>query len=188
MRPLLLLAGLAPLAALAACWTGSTAREAAPAEPAVPAEKATPYLRVRLERTPCLGDCPTYTIEIDGTRRVARWSSTDDMDSSSRRSVRVGAEDLRALDRLIASSQFFDRDERGNMPVKPECTNDGTTTTCSLHTKLSFCSDTSHAIIAVSRGIRSHTVDYDFCNDNPEMIALTRFIERLARVRGEVDE
>ncbi len=180
MRTLLL------LATLAACWTGAT-REEAPVQRVAPVEAAAPYLRIRLERTPCLGDCPTHTIEIDGTRRVARVSSPDDADSSAR-VVRIRAEDMRVLDRQIVASQFFDRDEHGNLPIKPTCTNDGTTTTCSLGASISICSDTSHAILTVSRGIRSHTIDYDFCNDNPEIIGLTRLVERLARVREPGDE
>lgn len=154
---------------------------------AAPVEQAAPYLRVRLERTACMGDCPTHTIEIDGPRRLARVSSHDDVDGSAR-VVRIGAKGMRTLDRAIAASQFFDRDEHGNLPLKPVCTNDGTTTTCSLGASISICSDTSHAILTVSRGIRSHTIDYDFCNDNPEIIGLTRLVERLARVQGLPDE
>jgi hypothetical protein len=173
------------LAALSACWTGNTPEDV-PVERVPPAERARPYLRVKLERTPCMGDCPTYTIEIDGTHRVARWTSSDD--SGSTRAVRLATDDISALDHQIVASQFFDRDEHGNLPIQPTCTNDGTTTTCSLAGSISICSDTSHAIVTVSRGIRSHTVDYDFCNDNPEIVALTRLIERLARARQPPDE
>jgi hypothetical protein len=174
------------LAALPACWTGA-APEDVPVDRVAPAEQATAYLRVKLERTPCLGDCSTYTIEIDGTRRIARWTSTEDAGAPSR-AVRVTPQDIRALDRQIVTSQFFDRDEHGNMPIAPTCTSDGTTTTCSIAGRISICSDTSHAIVTISRGIRSHTVDYDFCSDNPEIVGLTRLIERLARVRLAPDE
>lgn len=180
MRALLL------LSTLAACWTGAT-RDEAPVPSVAPVEKATTYLRVRLERTPCMGDCPSFAIEIDGTRRVARVSSAEDADSSAR-VVRIGAQDMRALDRAIVASRFFDRDERGNLPIEPACTHDGSTTTCSLGATISICSDTSHAILAVSRGIRSHTIDYDFCNDNPELVELTRLVEQIARVKGPADE
>jgi hypothetical protein len=176
---------LVVLAALSACWTGAAPQDA-PVERVPVAEHARPYLRVRLERTPCMGDCATYTIEIDGTHRVARWTSNDD--SGSARAVRVSRDDISALDRQIVASQFFDRDERGNLPVQPTCTHDGTTTTCSIASTIAICSEGSHVIVTVSRGIRSHTVDYDFCNDNPEILELTHLIERLARTRVAPEE
>jgi hypothetical protein len=176
---------LAAVTLCSACWTGA-APEEVPVERVPRAEHARPYLRVKLERTPCMENCATYTIVIDGTRRIARWTSGEGSDGS--RAVRVSAEDLRELDRQIASSQFFDRDEHGNLPIKPACTNDGTTTTCSLSGSIAICSDTSHAIVTVARGIRSHTIDYDFCSDNPDIIDLTRLIERLARARTPHDE
>jgi hypothetical protein len=173
------------LAALSACWTGA-APEEVPVAHVPPAQRARPYLRVKLERTSCMEGCATYTVEIDATRRIARWTSGEDPAAS--RVVRVTAEGLRELDDQIRSSQFFDRDEHGDLPLAPACTSDGTTTTCTIAGSISMCSDTSHAIVTVARGIRSHTIDYDFCNDNPQIIDLTSLIERLARVRPPHDE
>jgi hypothetical protein len=169
------------LAAVSACWTGASPEES-PVDRVAPTERARPYLRVKLERTPCMEGCETYTIEIDAPRRIARWTSVEEPDAP--RVVRVNGADLVELDRLIVSSRFFDRDERGNLPPESVCTNDGTTTTCSIGGSISICSDTSHAILTVSRGIRSHTVDYDFCNDNPDLVELMQLVERAARVRS----
>jgi hypothetical protein len=176
------------LAALSGCWTGASPEPApviAPPEPA----RATPYLRVRLERTICTPECLTILIEIDGARRVARRNSSNDGDGVSR-AVRLSAEDIRTLDRAIVESRFFDRDEHGALPAKPVCTSDGSTTTCSISGIIAMCSDPLRAVLTVSRGIRSHAVDFELCNEIPEITELTRLVERLARARppGTLDD
>jgi hypothetical protein len=139
-----------------------------------------PPLHVRLERTTCLGTCQSYSLEIDAARRLARWAGRAD-DGSPQRVVRITDDDVRVLEQEIAASRFFERDERGALPVVPECTSDGTTTTCTLAASVAICGDTPHAIITITRGTRAHTVDYDFCSDNPEMVGLARLIERIGR-------
>ena len=124
-----------------------------------------------------------YSIDIDGRGHRARWSGSPE-DGSPQRTVRITDADLRELERQLASSRFFERDERGMLPLKTECTSDGTTTTCSIGARISVCSDTSHAIITVTRGRRENTVDYDFCDDNPDLVDLSRLIERIARTRA----
>lgn len=169
------------LAVVASCWTGSAPDETAPRSREVTVEPKRPPLRVRLERTPCLGSCPAYTVEIDRRQRVARWSGRSDVAVVGEQAVKVSEADLSELSRTIDRIRFFDRDERGNLPVEPVCTSDGSTTTCTIGTSIAVCSHSTHAIVTVSRGARTHTVDHDYCNDNSELGELIELIDRIAR-------
>lgn len=169
------------LAVVASCWTGSVPDETAPHTRAASVEPKRPSLRVRLERTPCPGSCPVYTVEIDRRQRVARWSGRSDVAVIGEQTVKVSDTDLAELSRTIDRIRFFDRDERGNLPVEPVCTTDGSTTTCTIGTSIAVCSHSTHAIITVSRGSRTHTVDHDHCNDDSDLVELIDLIDRLAR-------
>lgn len=169
------------LAVVASCWTGTVPEEKVPTPRERHVEPKRPRLRVRLERAPCLGPCPAYTIEIDGRQRIARWSGRSDVAVTGDRIVRVPDADLAALSRTIDRVRFFDRDERGNLPVEPVCTTDGSTTTCTIGASISICSNTTHDIITVTRGTRTHTIDHAGCGDATELDDLIDLVERLAR-------
>lgn len=172
-------AALAAALVASACWTGS---DAPVAEPTAGARRAAPEparLRVKLERTPCFGFCPTYTVVIHGDGRVD-WVGRANVLAIGRRHGRVTRAQLDELSRLLDRVRFFERDEYGELPAKPECTTTGSTTTCSFSTSASICSDTSHTIVSATRGMQTHTVDNDYCNDLPELEVLEDFIDRIA--------
>lgn len=151
------------------CWTGPDPASA----PQVPQPPRHPALRVTMERTPCLGMCQVYKVEIegDGTMRVHVGGST--------RVSRVSRARLRELERKIDEVGFFELDDQGHVPAQMQCLQNGSTTTCTVHS-ISFCSDTSHAIITVKRGTRVHTVDDAHCSDDHELLGLEDAIDAIA--------
>lgn len=170
---------LAAALALGACWTGA---EPPPVEPMTVLEAAAQpplKLRVKLERTACFGFCPVYSIVIHGDGRVD-WAGQANVLAIGHRRGRVSRAELDALVRLLDRARFFERNELGELPQEPECSTDGSTTTCSFGASVSICSDTSHAIISVNRGMRMHTIDNNQCSDQPELDAVEHFIERIA--------
>ena len=154
---------------LCACWTGPDPASA----PQVPQAPRRPALRVTMERTPCLGTCPAYKVEVegDGTVRVRTGGTT--------RLSRVSTARVRELERKIDDVGFFELDDQGHVPAQMQCLQNGSTTTCTIHS-ISFCSDTSHAIITVKRGTRTHTVDDAHCSDDRELLGLEDDIDALA--------
>lgn len=168
----------APLV-VCACWTGADTPVNPPARPEARPPREPPSLRIRLERTQCFGTCPAYTISISGDGRVD-WFGRANVAALGRRAGRVTAAELAELSRRIDRARFFERNEYGDLPQKPECTTVGTMTTCSFGTSVSICSDTSHAILTVHRGKRTHTIENDHCSDRPELDALEDYIDRIA--------
>jgi hypothetical protein len=171
---------LAAALLVSACWTGA---EPAVVEPAATSKPVPPRdamrLRVKLERTGCLGTCPAYSVAISGDGRI-EWVGHSNVIAIGRRHGRVMRTELEELARRLDVAQFFDRSEYGELPAKPECTTVAGTTSCSFSASVSICTDTSHAIITASRGLRTHTVDNDHCNERPELEALEDYIDRIA--------
>lgn len=169
------------VAALASgCWTGAEAPAIEPGSVARPARDEAPLrLRIALERTACLGACPTYSVAIAGDGRV-EWIGKDNVAAPGRRQGRVTRAELEELSRRLDRAQFFERNEYGELPVKPECTTVNGTTSCSFSASLAVCSDTSHAIVTASRELRTHTVDNDHCIERAELDALEGYIDRIA--------
>jgi hypothetical protein len=160
------------------CWTGTDAP--APVTPPTRTPAPQPlHLRVQLERTPCLGACPAYTVTIAGDGRVT-WSGRSNVLAIGSRQGRVTHRELEQLSRLIDRARFFERNEYGNLPAKPECTTTGTTTTCSFSAAVSICTDSPHAIVRVRRDGRTHAIDNDHCTARPELDALEDYIDRIA--------
>jgi len=152
-----------------ACWTGPDPAVAPqPPQPPRPIE-----LKVTMERTPCFGSCPTYKVEIngDGTVRVHTGTSS--------RLARVSRARVRQLEHRIEEAHFFELDESGHVPAQMQCVQNGATTTCTMHS-ISLCSDTSHAIITVKRGTRTHTVDDAHCSDDSWLTGLEDEIDAVA--------
>lgn len=176
MRSVVLVAALL----LGGCWTGA---ETAAVLPVVTGRSATSpeplRLRVKLERTGCLGMCPAYSVAISGDGRVD-WIGTANVAAEGRRQGRVTRGELEELSRRLDRARFFERNEYGALPSKQECTTVGTTTQCTFSASLSICTDTSHAIIRASRGLRTHTVDNDHCTERSELDSLEDYIDRIA--------
>jgi hypothetical protein len=120
-----------------------------------------------------MGACAAYKVEIegDGTVRVRTGGST--------RVSRVSTARVRELEHHIDRVGFFDLDDQGHVPAQMECMQNGSTTTCTVHS-ISFCSDTSHAIITVKRGTRLHTVDDAHCSDDQLLLGIEDEIDAIA--------
>lgn len=178
---------LAAVALVGACWTGA---EPSVTEPAAVAKTPTAEplrLRVKLERTQCFGTCPAYSVMIDGSGRV-EWTGHASVGALGRRQGRVSRSDLEHLAKRLDAVQFFERDEYGDMPQKPECQTVGSTTTCALGTSFTICSDTSRAIINASSGTRMNKVDNDHCKERPELDALEDYIDQIANTAAWIKE
>jgi hypothetical protein len=173
------------VAVLPACWTGAVVQEHAPTS--APAPRARETFRVTLERTGCMGMCPTYRVDIDSRQHVARFIGSENVAVEGERLVRVGDAALAALERKIEEVRFFDRDENGSLPVEQTCSSDGTTTTCTIGAKIMICTDSSHAIMTIRRGSKVHTVD-DACKEDPDLVDLAALIDRISRARQWVGD
>ncbi|HEY5944128.1 MAG TPA: DUF6438 domain-containing protein [Kofleriaceae bacterium] len=174
---------LAAALLLSACWTGA---DPPAIEPATPAKRPAPEplnLRIRLERTACFGTCPAYTVSVQGDGRV-EWIGHSSVATLGRQQGHVTRGQLEELSRRLDRVRFFERDEYGELPKKPECTTVGSTTQCSFGTSVTICSDTSHTIISAWRGSRTHRIDNDHCNDRPELDALEDYIDRITNTEA----
>jgi hypothetical protein len=179
---------LAAALACGACWTGSDTPVVESTVAARPSQPERPKLRVKLERTGCFGNCPAYSVVIDGSGRV-EWIGHANVLAMGRRQGSVTRFELDELSRRIDRARFFERDGYGELPQqKQECQTVGTTTTCTFSTSVSICSDTSHAIISVQRGVRRHKLDNDHCTDRPELDALEEYIDRIANTEAWIEQ
>lgn len=162
---LVLVPVLVPALALVGCWTGAGAGEQ-PAKPAAASEPERPapaHFALVLERGACLGACPIYRIAIDASGRV-QWRGERNVAAVGTREGRLSRADLEALERQVEAARFFERDAYGHLPREPICTTSGTTRTCSFSSYV-VCSDTSHTIVTVRRGPRSHRINNPHCSD-----------------------
>jgi hypothetical protein len=171
----------AVLLVLAGCWTGSSSP--APNTPsnsvAAATERRPMRFRVTLERTPCLGMCPSYRVTIHGNGKVD-WEGIDNVVAMGRLdgSREVSYDELLQLSLLIDEAKFFDRNQYGEIETGPICTKSGNTTTCS--SSIHICTDTTHSKITVSRAGRTHVVDNDHCDEKPGIDELEVMIDQLA--------
>ncbi len=164
-----------------ACWTGSTSpAEHIASEPAgAPASRFT----ITLERTACLGNCPVYRVTIRRDGRV-NWHGEQGVAAFGERHGSASSERLADLDRALADVRFFARDQRGELEQpKLQCVKTTTTTTCSMQTQISICSDTSRAIITVKRDGATHAVHNNHCAPSP-LDALEILIDDVAGTRA----
>jgi len=182
MRALLL------VAALAGCWTGGgAASETTLVNQEAPRDPARRDFKLKLERTACMGACPIYTLVIHGDGRV-EWLGKDNVAALGPRRGRASPSEIAELERMLLAMKFFDRDEYGHLPIEPQCTTVNGTTSCTMGGSFSFCTDTSHTLITVTRKSRTHTVDNQNCSDDDDLSALENLIDRIANVRAWVGE
>ena len=156
------------LVLLAACWTGPVAPADEPITTTAPAKKPL-SLEVTLERSPCMGMCPTYKVTIHGDGLVT-WQGLANVAAMGDRSGRVSRKQLGELDRTIGAIRFFDLDDQGNLPAPRTF-------------KFSMCTDTSHAVLTVTRGKQTHRVDDPQCGEELPIEPLELLVDRLANTR-----
>ena len=167
------------LSLVAACWTGTEPAPSEPSPPAPPHAHARIPLEVTLERTPCFGFCPVYSVTIRGDGEIA-WNGDANVAVVGRRSGHATHAQLVELDRAVAASRFFERDEYGDIPAQQaNCFRTGNTTTCTFQS-FTTCSDTSHSIITVHRGSETHRIDNAHCDELDPVDSLERLIDRIA--------
>jgi hypothetical protein len=169
----------AALVLLAGCWTG-TVVEPQPEPVAAPkSQKMNIDLEVKLRQTTCLGMCPVYDVQIarDG---VLHYTGRKNVAETGERSKKLTRQQMLELSRSVDHVHFFELDGSGHEPVQQKCTQIGNTTTCSL-SSTTFCSDTSHSIVSVTRPRQSlfHTVDDAHCSDDSAIVPLEQKIEEL---------
>jgi hypothetical protein len=118
---------------------------------------------------------------IHGDGRI-EWDGRENVKAVGYREHRSRPESIEKLDRLITKLRFFERNEFGELPVEPNCTSTGTTTSCSFESSISICSDTSHSIITVARDGEAHTVSNDHCGQRTAMDELEDLIDNIAQL------
>lgn len=185
VAPIASIASIASIALGAACWTGSSP----PAEPVASEPAAAPASRftITLERTACLGNCPVYRVTIRRDGRV-EWHGEQGVAAVGERHGNVSPERLADLDRALAEVRFFERDGRGELEQSAvQCVKTGTTTTCSMHSRISICSDTARAIITVKRDGATHAVHNSHCDPSP-LDALELLIDDVAGTRAWIGD
>lgn len=155
------------IVALAACWTG-TAPVPPPSTTQAPA--ARPRLEITLSRTACFGNCPVYRLQIHDSGNF-EWTGERNVETVGTRTGALAAADLEVIDRAITDSQFFQRDNSGQLQEGPQCVKSGNTTSCSWKSVV-ICSDTSHTVLTIRRGSRTHTIDNAHCSDEPDEITM----------------
>lgn len=177
------------LTLLAACWTGPVAVEPTPANSSTetsPRRVRHPFDSLTLERTPCLGMCPAYTVTVYANGAV-RWAGEANVHSMGMRTGRASRGQVQLLERKLEAIDFFAYDENGMKKSKPECvtTTNGTVTTMTCNTMISICTDTSHAIITYVHGRKQHRVEIAHCDRVREapLIELGQMIDEVAGTR-----
>ena len=83
-----------------ACWTGADSRAVESTTATKPAEREPVNLRVKLERTGCFGNCPSYSVVIDGSGRVD-WIGHQNVMATGRRQGSVTRGELEELSRHV---------------------------------------------------------------------------------------
>jgi hypothetical protein len=143
---------------LAGCWTG----RAAPEEPKNP-DSPPSWFEITMQRTPCLGRCPVYTVSIDGDGRV-RWNGEQNVLAIGKRRTTVPQRRITEIMQELEGARFDTLDAHGQAPDPgPVCEQDQVSITCSLSRTITICSDTTVAIITVRRGKTTHEVSNDHC-------------------------
>ena len=104
-----------------------------------------------------------FRVRVRGDGRVT-WEPERNTAMTTKRERQITAADVTAIERALDTARFFERDRHGKLERGPTCVRTGNTTSCSF-TSVTICSDTSHTIIDVRRGGKSHRVDNAHCSD-----------------------
>lgn len=174
-----------------ACWTGPV--EPPPAAPSTEPRPPRPVSRyafdsLTLQRTGCMGACPTYTVTVFANGDV-RWVGQDNVATMGMRTGRVARAQIAALVAKLEAIDFFTYDEYGAKKVTQACTTvrsgSSVSVSCSFR-DIVICTDTSHAIVTLVRGRTKHEVDNAHCRPSP-LTELEQLIDEVARTREWID-
>lgn len=165
----------APIAALALAAAAGTLTACSPAQNGAadganqPAAVVSADSRVTMQRLPCFGTCPVYTVDItaDGT---VRFSGENFVDSTGTRTAAIAPDSATALMQELIARGFHDFADRYTQEAK-ECG--------SYHT------DAPRVILTLRAGGRVKTVEHDYgCSDAPdELRGLQERVDSVAGVR-----
>lgn len=160
---LLLIAAAATLAACSPAQNGTADGANQPAA-VVSADS-----RVTMQRMPCFGTCPVYTVDITADGAV-RFTGENFVDSTGTRTAAIAPDSAAALMREMIARGFHDFADRYTHEAK-ECG--------SYHT------DAPRVILTLNAGGRVKTVEHDYgCSDAPdELRALQERVDSVAGVR-----
>lgn len=163
------------IATLALCTVAGMAAACSPAQNGTadganqPAAVVSADSRVTMQRMPCFGTCPVYTVEIlaDGT---VRFTGENFVDSIGTRTAAIAPDSAAALMQELIARGFHDFADRYTHEAK-ECG--------SYHT------DAPRVILALRTGGRVKSVEHDHgCSDAPdELRALQDRVDSVAGVR-----
>ena len=169
----------AALLLFAGCWTGTVVEPQPEPVAASKAQKMNIDLEIKLRQTACMGMCPVYDVQIsrDG---VLHYKGHENVAETGDRSKKLTRQQMLELSRSVDHVHFFELDGSGHEPVQQKCTQIGNTTTCSFGST-TFCTDTSHTIVTVSRPRQSlfHTVDDAHCSDDNGIVQLEQKLQQL---------
>jgi hypothetical protein len=165
----------APIAALALVALVGTVAACSPAQTGTadganqPAAVVSADSRVTMQRLPCFGTCPVYTVDItaDGT---VTFTGENFVDSTGTRTAAIAPDSAAALMQELIARGFHDFADRYTQEAK-ECG--------SYHT------DAPRVILTLRAGGRVKTVEHDYgCSDAPdELRALQERVDSVAGVR-----
>ena len=162
---------LALVVLLAGCFTSPP-----PATPAVvgntPAPTPKPehhhQLTARMSRTPCMGACPTYTVEIHDDNSVIFIGQGNVGETGRHDLPKLTPANRARLIAMIDKVHYFKMREDGSIPVEPKCRDNGDgTQTCTVGDSGWGCSDTTSAILEITLDGRSHHTDNPHCHEQP---------------------
>jgi hypothetical protein len=131
--------------------------------------------------TPCFGTCPVFRVTLRSDGR-ADYHGDSYVATPGDRHARFAPARWSAIERALGRARFFERDESGHLPTVAGCEPRDRTTTCSFAV-IAICSDTSHAIITVTRGATVHRIDDDHCTDDALLGELEDLILDLSGAR-----
>jgi hypothetical protein len=158
---------------VAACGSATAPHDDTPvsnhrAEAVVPVQ----HFELVLERTECLGQCPAYRVTIKDGGTV-EWEGKAHVTASGARRGSLTQHEIDQLDVAIEAVRFWERDKGGELP--PKCDPNhiclGSITTCS---------DTSHAIVVITRGDKTRMIDDAHCNRPSDMSRFEDLVDQLA--------
>jgi len=148
-------------ALLAGCHSSTPAPEPAPSmtETSKPA--------IALERTPCLGSCPVYTVSLFRSGRV-RFDGRKYVEHGGVRSAQISSASVDSLLSELSAAGYYGFDDRYAYGA-PACGR--------------YATDLPSAIMTVDDGKRTKRIEHDHgCTDAPA--ALARLENRIDEVAG----
>lgn len=156
---------------LAACTPVSSGPSTPVGQPplgsdSVPKPPDEPKFELSMQRTPCMGRCPTYKLEIHDDNSVV-YTGQQNVSVVGEQKGTITADGRAKIIAKIEALQLFDYDQTGHLKQEPKCRSNGDgTQTCEM-TMGGMCSDTPHANFVVSLGEKKVTTTNLHCSENP---------------------